>query len=74
MGLTAPEVEMSGQKQPSPPVKEMTIIFFLGELSQAERLLLAHMPCPRPVPPLPAQGQSDRRQCSAHVQLAGMSG
>lgn len=75
MDLAAPEVEISVTKTTTTTSeRNHSIFFFLGELNQAERLLLACMTRPQPGPPLLAQGQNDRRPYSAHTLLVSVSG
>lgn len=75
MELTAPEVDIAVTKTTTTTRERNDSIFvFLGELNQAERLLLASTSCPWPVPPLPAQGQNEGSRLSAHMLLVSISG
>lgn len=76
MDLAAPEWKYLTKTATTTSERNDSIFFFfLGELNQAERLLLACTPCSRPVSPLPlpAQGQNDRHQCPAHTLLVSVS-
>lgn len=74
MDLAAPEWKYLTKTATTTSERNDSIFFFfLGELNQAERLLLAYTPCSRPVSPLPAQGQNDRHQCPAHTLLVSVS-